>query len=61
MVGVGHSLRLSGGKWPHARAHCLKAMCFSEDDDKLCATLQRGPYGTLSGYTAKSEAEELCW
>lgn len=38
-----------------------EAMCFSEDDDKLCATLHRWAYGTLFGYTAKCEAEELCW
>lgn len=38
-----------------------EATCFSEDDDKLCATLQRWASRTLSGYTAKCEAEELCW
>lgn len=33
-----------------------EAMCFSG----LCVALQRWACGTLSGYTAKCEAKELC-
>lgn len=48
-------------KGPMHALSVSEVTCFSEDDDKLCATLQRWAYGTPTGYTAKCEAEEFCW